>query len=265
MKDDWRCNYVIFPIPSMDQVTSISSRHTFIMYEIEAPIMSRYKRFKEKYVEDKISLEEFVTIDDSIKFETDYFSCKDEERGGKVKRCFKNNNSIEDLMWKILNYDFNNYEIIRPNWDHYFMRIAHVASSRSNWMKRSVGAVIVNPDNQIVATGYNGTTFGFPNWYDGGCERCNNPDVKQGEQLDLWVWIHAEENAILLAGRVQTKGWSIYVTAYPWGLCAKFILQSGIKKIFYDHDYKSDIAKILFEKCGLTVKRIQPFLSSITT
>ena len=262
MKEDWRNNYVIYPIPSMEQVASISTRHTFIMYEIEAPIVSRFKRFKEKYQAEKIDFEEFAKIDDSIKFETDYFSWKDEESEGKVKKCFKNSNSIEDLLCKILKYDFKNYEIIRPNWDHYFMRIAHVASSRSNWMKRSVGAVIVNPDNQIVATGYNGTTFGFPNWYDGGCERCNNPEVRQGEQLDLCVCIHAEENAILLAGRVQTKGCSIYVTAYPWGLWAKFILQSGIKKIFYDHDYKSDIAKKLFEKWGLTVKRIQPFLSS---
>ena len=219
---------------------------------------------RNKYA-DNTEFEEFATIDDSLRFETEYFSCKDEERGGKVRRCFKNSGTKEDLIAKILKYDFNNYEIIRPNWDNYFMRIAHVAATRSNCMKRSVGAVIVNPDKQIVATGYNGTTFGFPNWYQGGWDRCNDTEVKQGEKLDLWIWIHAEENAILIAGRVQTKGCSIYVTAYPWGLWAKFLLQSGIKNVYYDSEYKSDIAKILFEKCGITVKKVQPFLSPVTT
>ena len=264
MKEDWKSNYVIYPIPSMDQIKAISFRHTYIMYEIEAPIVSRYKWFQKKYSDD-VSFEEFASIDDSLKFETDYFSCKDEERGGKVRRCFKNSGSVEELMAKVLKYDFNNYELVRPNWDDYFMRIAHVAATRSNCMKRSVGAVIVNPDKQIVATGYNGTTFGFPNWYEGGCDRCNNTKVKQGEKLDLCICIHAEENAILIAGRVQTKGWSIYVTAYPCGLCAKFLLQSGIKHVYYDSEYKSDIAKLLFDKCGITVKRVQPFLSPAKT
>ena len=44
----------------------------------------------------------------------------------------------------------------RPSWDEYFMRIAQVASMRSNCIKRKVGAVVVK-DRRIVSTGYNGT------------------------------------------------------------------------------------------------------------
>jgi deoxycytidylate deaminase len=43
----------------------------------------------------------------------------------------------------------------RPGWDEYFMRIAHVVSSRSTCLRRLVGAVIVK-DQKILSTGYNG-------------------------------------------------------------------------------------------------------------
>ena len=46
----------------------------------------------------------------------------------------------------------------RPSWDQYFMKIADIARRRSNCMKTSVGAVIVNDENRVVSTGYNGTT-----------------------------------------------------------------------------------------------------------
>ena len=79
---------------------------------------------------------------------------------------------IEEMKSGLSGVDFSNSEILRPSWDTYFMRIAHVASTRSNCMKRAVGAVIV-VDKRIVATGYNGTPFVSKNCNEGGCERCN--------------------------------------------------------------------------------------------
>jgi dCMP deaminase len=260
VKSDWKNNYVIFPIANMDDWENILYRHTFIVYEIEAPITSRYERFCSKY-DDELTFAEFAKLNDQLIFDTDYMRAKEPDRRDKVKKVFTNTGSSEDLIGAILKYDFSDYRIVRPDWDQYFMRLAHVAASRSNCMKRSVGAIIVNPDKQIVATGYNGTTFGFDNCFSGGCKRCNNPKVTQGESLELCVCIHAEENAILIAGRVQTKECSLYATAYPCGLCAKFIIQSGIKKIYYDSDYKSEVSKDLFKKCGVEVQRVVPYLS----
>lgn len=62
----------------------------------------------------------------------------------------------------------------RPTWDQYFMKMADIARRRSNCMKTSVGAVIVNEDNRVVSTGYNGTPKGVPSCYRMGCDRCNN-------------------------------------------------------------------------------------------
>ena len=79
------------------------------------------------------------------------------------------------------------------------MRLAEVAASRSNCMKRGIGAVIVQ-DNRVISTGYNGTPFGLINCNEGGCDRCNN-NIAQGEELDKCLCLHAEESAVLEAGR----------------------------------------------------------------
>lgn len=61
----------------------------------------------------------------------------------------------------------------RPNYDEYFMKIADIAKRRSNCMKSSVGCVIVNDNNRVVSTGYNGTPRGLISCYNDGCGRCN--------------------------------------------------------------------------------------------
>ena len=69
----------------------------------------------------------------------------------------------------------------RPDWDHYFMDIAHVAAKRGNCSRRQVAAVIVK-DQRIISTGYNGTPRGIKNCCDGGCPRCNS-DTPSGQGL----------------------------------------------------------------------------------
>ena len=56
------------------------------------------------------------------------------------------------------------------------MKIAFITKSRSNCMKRSVGAVVVK-NHRLLSTGYNGTPGGFKNCFEGGCERCNSNAV----------------------------------------------------------------------------------------
>jgi len=79
-------------------------------------------------------------------------------------------------------------------------------------MKRAVGAVIVN-DLRIVSTGYNGTPFGSLNCNEGGCERCN-ANVPSGQALDACLCIHAEENAVIEAGRAKAKDGTLFFAQY---------------------------------------------------
>jgi len=113
-------------------------------------------------------------------------------------------------------------------------------ATRSNCMKRCVGAVIVN-DLRIVSTGYNGTPFGSLNCNEGGCERCNS-NQPSGTALDACLCIHAEENAVIEAGRAKAKDGTIYVTLSPCLTCAKSVVQAGIKRIVYNRTYPMKIA-----------------------
>jgi dCMP deaminase len=120
-----------------------------------------------------------------------------------IKRVFLNRGiSITDFFKELDEFKFDNKELVRPTFDTYFMRLAELAASRSNCMKRGNGA-IVTKDNRLVSTGYNGTPFGLKNCNEGGCSRCNG-NVSQGIDLDKCLCLHAEESAVLEAGRPKT-------------------------------------------------------------
>ena len=119
----------------------------------------------------------------------------------------------------------------RLTWDQYFMLNAHLISMRSTCNRLNVGSVLVK-NNRIISTGYNGGISGDDHCLDAGCYVVDNHCLR---------CLHAEENAILqcaLEG-VSTKGSQIYVTHFPCIHCMKKVLQAGITKIYYTHDYKN--------------------------
>jgi dCMP deaminase len=122
----------------------------------------------------------------------------------------------------------------RPSWDEHFMKIAEDASTRSNCLRRKVGALIVKQRN-IISTGYNGTPMGVKNCFEGGCPRCIS-DVEPGQGYDTCICVHAEANAILLAARHgnATDGGVLYTTVRPCFSCLKEAVQAGIKEIVYE-------------------------------
>lgn len=143
----------------------------------------------------------------------------------------------------------------RPSWDEYFMRIAQVASMRSNCIKRKVGAVVVK-DRRIVSTGYNGTPRGTRNCNEGGCPRCSAL-AASGTRLDECLCSHAEENAITQAAYHGTsvKDGCLYSTFSPCLMCAKMIINSGITEVVFDVEYPlNDSTFRLFEEAGVRIR-----------
>jgi dCMP deaminase len=128
----------------------------------------------------------------------------------------------------------------RPDWDEYFMNIADVVASRSNCSRRHVAAVIVK-DHRIISTGYNGTPRGVKNCYEGGCPRCNS-EIPSGEKLDECICSHGEENAIVQAAYhgISVHHGILYTTFSPCLLCAKMIINAGIKEVVYRERYSVD-------------------------
>lgn len=145
----------------------------------------------------------------------------------------------------------------RPDWDEYFMNVAHAVKGRANCTRRQVGAILVK-DKQIISTGYNGTPRGLKNCEEGGCERCNS-DIPSGKDLDKCSCSHAEENAIVQAARhgIHTEGATMYTTLTSCTPCSKMLINSGIKRIVSESEYPDDLGTSLLKEAGIKMNRFK--------
>ena len=136
----------------------------------------------------------------------------------------------------------------RPDWDEYFMRIAHDVASRATCERRKVGAVIV-AEKRILTTGYNGAPQGLPHCTEVGCKMENGHCIRT---------LHAEQNAIVQAALfgVSCQGSSLYVTCQPCNSCAKMIINAGIRKVVFEGDYPDPFALELFGAAGVELVRV---------
>jgi dCMP deaminase len=148
----------------------------------------------------------------------------------------------------------------------YYLNIARAVSKRSSCLKRRYGCIIVKND-EIIATGYNGSPRGVENCCDKGkCPRFSKPH-NSGDYSDC-PSVHAEQNAMLSASRKDMIGATMYlagdeinssdpsnsypcwiqlVKCEPCPICARMILNAGISEVvtLYDTYTRDDIAKRL--------------------
>jgi len=146
----------------------------------------------------------------------------------------------------------------RPSWDEYFMGIAELTAQRSTCLRRQVGAVIVQ-DKHLVATGYNGAPKGLPHCADlSGCLR-EQLGVPSGERHELCRALHAEQNAIIQAATsgLSIEGATIYITHQPCVICAKMIINAGIRKIIVKEGYPDEMAVKILDEAGLKIVTFQ--------
>ena len=161
-----------------------------------------------------------------------------------------------DFHRSLRSHKFNDKQLVRPSFDTYFLRLAEVAASRSNCMKSGIGAVIAK-DQRVVSTGYNGTPCGLTNCNQGGCPRCNK-NISQGKELDKCLCLHAEESAIIEAGRPRTLGSTLYTTHFPCQLCTRKIIQAGIIRVVYAKNYDSQLSREMLNMTNIEVVQIDP-------
>jgi dCMP deaminase len=131
-------------------------------------------------------------------------------------------------------------------WDDYFMGVALLAAQRSKDPSTQVGACIVDLNNRILSTGYNG----FPH----GCSDDDFPwnrDESAGDTKYPFV-VHAELNAILNAAGKSLNGSKLYVALFPCNECAKAIIQAGVTEVIYLSDKYSGTPSVCASKRMLT-------------
>jgi len=107
-------------------------------------------------------------------------------------------------------------------WDEFFMDLAKMFSTRSKDVSTKCGAVIVDRDKVVIGSGYNG----FPRGVADTKALLENRPQKYPRVL------HAEENAILFASRIDLCGCTIYVWPLPpCGNCMAKIIQKKIGRV----------------------------------
>lgn len=139
----------------------------------------------------------------------------------------------------------------RLTWDEYFMNLAITVSERGTCDRAYVGCVIVNEDNRIVTTGYNGSIKGNPH-----CDEIGHT-MRDGHCI---ATIHAEMNALLYCAKegISVNGCKAYVTHFPCLNCTKSLIQAGIKKIYYKEAYRIDEYAIeLLERNNISYEKIE--------
>jgi len=137
----------------------------------------------------------------------------------------------------------------RPDKISYYFQIAKDVASRSPCIsRRRFGAILVKGD-AIISTGYAGSVRGAINCgIDCPClkDLYNEERYKSYEHCSS---IHGEMNAIINAARVgiSTVGATLFLaeanddSERPCHLCRRFIIQAGIKDVYY---YKKELGKI---------------------
>ncbi|NBU92766.1 MAG: CMP deaminase [Flavobacteriia bacterium] len=133
-------------------------------------------------------------------------------------------------------------------YDLAYLRLAFSWAELSHCSRKKVGAIIVK-DKMIISDGYNGTPSGFSN----ACEDEN------GETL--WYVLHAEANAILKVAKSTNNmdGATLYLTHSPCKDCSKLVLQSGIKRLVYMHEYKDPSGLLFLKEAGLEIIQYKSF------
>lgn len=145
----------------------------------------------------------------------------------------------------------------RPSWDEYFLEVAKLVAKRATCLRRSVGAVLVK-DKRILATGYNGAPSGLKHCADIGCLR-QQLKIPSGERHELCRALHAEQNALIQASLygISVKGSTIYATCQPCVICAKMLINAGIKEIVVLDGYPDKMALDFLKEAKIKINKIK--------
>lgn len=119
----------------------------------------------------------------------------------------------------------------RLSWSEYFILMSQLVATRSTCPRRAVGAVLVR-EHRVIATGYNGAPAGQPHCTEVGCLLEHGHCVRT---------IHAELNALLQCAKygIATSGVDLYCTDLPCRNCARALVQSDIRSIYFVRPYDS--------------------------
>jgi dCMP deaminase len=266
----WQERWVTTDIYNESILDILVRRPFFILISVDAPVSVRWKRFQKRLGDTNsptsaspkdLSLEQFLLRSDEHLYSPTSGLLPLISRA--TIRLLNTSSDLAHLYASLGKLDLTNENRLRPSWDQYFMELASLAAQRSNCMKRRVGCVLVR-EKRVISTGYNGTPRGLKNCGEGGCPRCNEGQ-SSGVGLGTCLCIHAEENALLEAGRERIReGAILYCDTCPCLTCSIKIAQVGISEVVYSQGYSMDKdTAAVFKESGVRLRQFSPVSTSI--
>lgn len=155
-------------------------------------------------------------------------------------------------------------KFIRPNWDDYFQQLAKLIGMRGTCDRGRAGSIVVK-DKHILSTGYVGSAAGMSHCDEIGHQMKKVTHEDKTESWHCTRTIHAEQNAIAQAARFGTSldGSTIFVKMEPCAVCAKMIVNSGIKRVVAQYQYHAaKESRQIFKKCKVKLEVLENKIES---
>jgi len=231
------------------EIDALKKMKNFFLISMDASPEIRFNRMKERAREsDPQTWEDFLRIDSKDK------GLGETETGQGVGKCMMqadftliNAGTLEEIEKKVQElYVKIESKIPRPSWDEYFMEIAKAVSKRATCNRGKSGCVIAK-NKQILVTGYVGSPKGFPHCDEVGhqIETTIHEDGIKREHCIRTA--HSEQNAICQAAKfgIPINGATLYCKMTPCPVCAKMIINVGIKRVVCEKKYQSGAENLL--------------------
>ncbi|CAG8774920.1 25074_t:CDS:2, partial [Dentiscutata erythropus] len=195
VKNNFKENYYVTNL-DLERLKEYRKSPLFLLLAVDNKLSDKYKIWEKDYP--LINFKTFMEQNDKW---------WEEDKNHKIMSIADFTVKSEDDLRKIMteNVETSDDEKkvlspLRSKKDVYFMYLAELVASRTNCMSRKVGCVLVKDGYRVIATGYNGTPTGLKHCIGGYCKSCN------GEDKEFCKCIHAEENALMIAGIPYKKG-----------------------------------------------------------
>lgn len=253
---------IIDGIRNPAEIIELRKIKNFFLISVDAPLGIRFNRIVERSREsDPKTWDDFLKVDARDQRE-------ENEKGQQVRKCMEQanfklindgsfvntENKVVDLYEEILS------KIPRPSWDEYFIEISKTVARRATCNRGRSGCVIVK-DKHVLVTGYVGAPVGLPHCDEVGHQMKTVVHEDGSTSQHCVRTAHAEQNAICQAAKlgIPLKNSTLYCKMTPCSVCAKMIINSGIKDVVSEKDYhKSAESKEMFRQAGIKLKILNP-------
>ena len=254
-------NYVVSSIRNVGEVEALKRGKEFRLVSLEGPAEIRFDRVRTRNREqDPRIFEEFMRKEGRELRSNDPIV---QNLSGVIELAeikVENKGTFEEFKQNIRNFLENTTrkqkEHKRPSWDEYFMNIAREIGERGTCDRGMCGAVIVK-DKRILTTGYVGAPIGLAHCDEAGHLMHEVYDKEGKKSMHCVRTTHAEQNALVQAARsgISVEGGTVYTKMEPCHVCAKMIINAGIKRIVANkRHHAAEISRKIFAEAGVKLE-----------